>query len=337
MKYFFLLSKLNVKLSRLELYSLLEIYNVKFKKILEKDNIIIIETKSNKIEELCERSSLIKSSSEIIEKTPVNLGELSKKFSKISWNKWVKAPFKLRIRDLIRAYVKEVTPLEKNLAKYIWKSINNPSVNLKNPKTTIYVFLTNQNFYITKLIWEVKSHRFRDREPKSKPAFHPTILRPWLARLLVNLARTKKELLDPFCGTGSVLIEAALIGAKVTGSDLDTRMLKRAKKNLDFYKLKAELDKIDATKLSQHFKKAKSIATDPPYRRSSFSSKEDISELYNIFLKEVGKILQGYISLMIPKGIKINIPESLETVGKADLYVHGSLTRRILILKTKYF
>ena len=49
--------------------------------ILEKDNIIIIETKGNKIEELCERSSLIKSSSEIIEKTPVNLEELSKKFS----------------------------------------------------------------------------------------------------------------------------------------------------------------------------------------------------------------------------------------------------------------
>ena len=100
---------------------------------------------------------------------------------------------------------------------------------------------------------------------------------------------------------------------------------------------KAKLERIDATRLSKHFKKVKAIATDPPYRRSSFSSKKDISELYNIFLKEVEKILQGYISLMIPKGIKINIPKSLETVGKADLYVHGSLTRRILILKTKSF
>lgn len=337
MKYFFLLSKLNVQLSRLELYSLFDIYNVDFKKILEKDNIAIIETENNRIEKLCERSSLIKSSSEIIEKTPENLEKLEKLFSKIQWNKWVQSPFRLRINDLTRKYIKKVNSLEKGLSKYIWNSINSPSVNLKKPKTSVCIFLTDKNFYITRQVWDAEPNRFKNREPKAKPHFHPTILRPWLARLLVNLARTKKELYDPFCGTGSILIEAALIGAKIKGSDLDTRMLKRTRENLDFYKLDAELERIDATKLSEHFKKIKSIATDPPYRRSSFSSKEDIAELYNLFLKEIEKILQGYIALMIPKGVKINIPKGLESVGKADLYVHGSLTRRVIILKTKSF
>jgi len=336
MKYLFLLSKLNVRLSKLELYALFDIYNIDFKKVLDKDNIIIIETKS-KIEKLCERSSLIKSSSEIIEKIPEDLEKLDKTFSKIQWNKWVKPPFRLRISDLTRKYINKVNSLEKALSKYIWKGINNPSVNLKKPKTSVCIFLTDKNFYITRTIWEAKPNRFKDREPKAKPHFHPTILRPWLARLLVNLARTKKELYDPFCGTGSILIEAALIGAKVNGSDLDTRMLKRAKENLDFYKIDAKLEKLDATKLSKKFKKVKAIATDPPYRRSSFSSKEDISELYNLFLKEVEKILQGYISLMIPKGVEITIPKNLKLIGEGDLYVHGSLTRRILILKTKAF
>lgn len=333
MKYFFVLSKINLELSRLELYALFDIYNINFKKQVEKDNFVILETTSKKIKELCERSSLIRSSSEIIDKTYSNLEELKKKVSEISWNKRIQSPFRVRIKDLTRRYAQDVTPLEKELSKYVWKSSNNPSVNLNNPKTAICVFLTDKEFYVTKQVWEEKPNRFKNREPENKPCFHPTILKPWLARLLVNLARTKKEIYDPFCGTGSILIEAAIIGAKVKGSDFDTRMLKKARENLDFYNIKANLAKIDATQLSKYIKRVDTIATDPPYKRSSFSSKEDISELYDLFLNEVEKILKGYLSFMIPKGIKIKIPKYLKVVGDADIYVHGSLTRRILVLK----
>ena len=51
------------------------------------------------------------------------------------------------------------------------------------------------------------------------------MLPPKLARSLVNLAIGAKSpsdmtILDPFCGTGTVLMEAMLLGTHVVGTDL---------------------------------------------------------------------------------------------------------------------
>ena len=63
-----------------------------------------------------------------------------------------------------------------------------------------------QKCYSKRKLWDSKTDkRFKEREPKKKLKFHPAMLKPKLARLLVNLTGAKKELLDPFCGTGSIL------------------------------------------------------------------------------------------------------------------------------------
>lgn len=329
MKYLLKLSQLNFKLSELEVDSLFEIFNKKYTK--SKDNkFLIVNTELKNIKEFCERSSLIKLSAEIIKITKSK--NLEKIFKEISWD--IKSPYKVRIKDKTKKMNSQ--KLEKELSSIIWNSLENPSVDLKNPKTSIYVFITNKKTYITKLIWKAKTNRFKDTEPKNKPGFHPTILRPWLARVLINLSRAKDNLLDPFCGTGAVIIEAARMNVKTTGCDLDSRMIDKTKKNLKFYKINSDIKRLDATTLSKHFdKKFNSIVTDPPYKRSSFSSKDDLSELYSLFLKEANKILKkkGYLTLMIPKGTKITVPSTLKIKDKADLYVHGGLTRRILIIQ----
>ena len=77
-----------------------------------------------------------------------------------------------------------------------------------------------------KKLWAAKSDkRFVARVPKNKPKRHPAMLKPKLARLLVNLTGAKKQLLDPFCGTGSILIEAGVLGLKPLGSDIDPKMI----------------------------------------------------------------------------------------------------------------
>lgn len=62
------------------------------------------------------------------------------------------------------------------------------------------------------------------------------MLPPKLARLMVNLAGNvtdDKTLLDPFCGGGTVLMEAALVGyTKQIGSDIDARQIAGSKENL---------------------------------------------------------------------------------------------------------
>lgn len=70
------------------------------------------------------------------------------------------------------------------------------------------------------------------------------MLPPKLARMMVNLGigayqqttitNSEPLLYDPFCGTGTVLMEAALRDCQVIGSDLDAEAVKGAKANLDW-------------------------------------------------------------------------------------------------------
>ncbi|MDP3793832.1 MAG: hypothetical protein Q8R07_03710 [Candidatus Uhrbacteria bacterium] len=67
------------------------------------------------------------------------------------------------------------------------------------------------------------------------------MLPPKLARMMVNLgveSRIKNQelsILDPFCGGGTVLMEAALMGYQsLVGSDMDARQVEGCNKNLDW-------------------------------------------------------------------------------------------------------
>lgn len=77
---------------------------------------------------------------------------------------------------------------------------------------------------------------FRDTETGMLP--------PKLARLMVNLALhpatrlldySTTRLLDPFCGGGTVLMEAALLGVRmIVGSDIETKQIGGSQENLDW-------------------------------------------------------------------------------------------------------
>lgn len=90
------------------------------------------------------------------------------------------------------------------------------------------------------------------------------MLPPKLARIMVNLALegTQKNLLadqtllDPFCGSGTVLMEAALRGVKVVGSDLDRTAITGSNANLQWLRenyaitVSSEIVYSDATNLA---------------------------------------------------------------------------------------
>jgi tRNA G10 N-methylase Trm11 len=62
------------------------------------------------------------------------------------------------------------------------------------------------------------------------------MLPPKVARMMVNLAAPKQALLDPFCGGGTVIMEAALLhkDLKLVGSDIDARQISGARQNTDW-------------------------------------------------------------------------------------------------------
>ena len=96
---------------------------------------------------------------------------------------------------------------------------------------------------------------------------------------MVNLANcsTNDTILDPFCGTGGILIEAADMGMKAKGIDLLEKMIVNSKGNLEHFGLEGDIEKGDVGESkNQRFE---AIVTDPPYGIASTTGGEKISEL----------------------------------------------------------
>ena len=82
----------------------------------------------------------------------------------------------------------------------------------------------------------------RDQNRPKRDAF-VGMLPPKLALMMVNLAAGRQvasakdtTLIDPFCGTGVLLQEAALLGFNVYGTDLSDKMVDYTTANLDWLK-----------------------------------------------------------------------------------------------------
>ncbi len=85
-------------------------------------------------------------------------------------------------------------------------------------------------------IQDIDSYATRDHGRPARDA-RVGMLPPKLAQIIINLSgfSAGDSLLDPFCGTGVVLQEALLTGAKhVYGSDLEPRMIKYTDINLNW-------------------------------------------------------------------------------------------------------
>jgi tRNA (guanine10-N2)-dimethyltransferase len=110
-------------------------------------------------------------------------------------------------------------------------------LNLIFKKNKILIAKTTQ-------IQNLKSYTLRDYERPARDA-RVGMLPPKLAQIMLNLSLGETEgrltVLDPFCGTGVVLQEAALRGFKFIGSDIEPRMIEMTRKNLEFTALKFKL------------------------------------------------------------------------------------------------
>lgn len=92
-----------------------------------------------------------------------------------------------------------------------------------------------QGLHIAKTIavQNVDEYAQRDFGRPKRDAF-VGMLPPKLAQIMLNLANVQPEqrVLDPFCGTGVVLQEAALLGAQTYGTDLNQKMINYSKQNM---------------------------------------------------------------------------------------------------------
>ena len=207
-------------------------------------------------------------------------------------------------------------------------------VNLKEPDFVVKMQMCDKvHLFIEDRVTE--TDLLNKRKVSERPFFSPISLHPRYARALINLTGARKgdRVLDPFCGTGGIIIEAAMMGMKPIASDFDENMIIGTQENMDFYGLKlTDFDTIDISDVPDRFGEVDAIATDPPYGRSTHTGGEPIDSLYARAMKAFAEVLRigGAAGVVLPHEIS---PDTLTLEEHCIQRVHGSLSRHYHIFR----
>jgi len=135
---------------------------------------------------------------------------------------------------------------------------------LSRPAQVFLVVATQGQWLLGAL---VSSYDKTWRDHAARPFQYSSALPPRFARALVNLVvRPGDRLLDPCCGVGTVLVEAATIGARACGWEINPRVAFHARANLRHHALDATVTCGDGTQVAGRFDGA---VLDLPYGHSS--------------------------------------------------------------------
>lgn len=170
---------------------------------------------------------------------------------------------------------------------------------------------------LCKAVQDFEKYSLRDYEKPFKDA-HTGMMPPKLAQVMINLASVMVSppnhntvIYDPFCGTGTIPMEALLMGMSAIGSDAQARLIEGARKNTTWLREKFEVaanitsnifqkDAIKITAADLGLKTGQKIAVvAEPYMGPPLSSwpaeaflkklMEDLSKLYFDFFKNLAQ------------------------------------------------
>ena len=212
------------------------------------------------------------------------------------------------------------TSLEKQVGGVLsqrWSS----KVSLSNPHLTVYLIITDSEQYLGCADMKI--------EPKLpiKIIKHPHELDLKLSRCIVNLSELKegKTLCDPFCGTGTILLQAESMGIKSIGIDFDPLMCSITRKNLAANQFKSKVINSSYNEIRNIKSTIDAIVTDLPYgiaSRASDSPKKLVKDFVSIIPK------RKKLVIVYKKGLDV---EEMSKAKKYEIYRHKSLTRIIAV------
>ena len=207
-------------------------------------------------------------------------------------------------------------------------------VDLSAPETEYRAIISGDRCYFGKVLQAIDRGGYDKRNPGKRAFFHPGVMMPRMARALVNIScvQPKNRLLDPFCGTGGILIEAILLGIDTIGSDFDPVMVSGSKKNVK----EGAMLIADATRLPLDDGSVDAVVTDLPYGQSVSIKKDDsLEQLYNDTLLELCRVLRkGKRAVIVThKDISDIAERHMHVVQQHEQRVHKSLTRRVVVLE----
>jgi len=188
------------------------------------------------------------------------------------------------------------------------------------PNSEILAAFTQKHLYLarTLVVYDSALQQYRD---ESRPYISSEIsTSPKVCRTLLTLAgaRPGDTVLDPFCGTGTILMEAAMLGMKVIGIDTEGNQVQGTKSNLIWFgkdsgqQVDFEVIRGDARELANLVtRQVDAVAFEPilgpiysskPHREDAETNIRDLTILYRTVLSQIAQVLRpdGRVAMTIP-------------------------------------
>lgn len=350
-KLFFLLSGENPTLPAAEVKAILEAEGYSYADVELLDQVLRLESDLGSVQTVQIRSAYTRVCALEILVANANMSDIIKAAAQTDFQGVLQfgESFVVRI-NRIKNYADQALntmDLEIKLGRQILSQTQGTKVNLKSPDKTFIGIITDDKLILGLKLTEITSKTFSERRPRKKPFFHPSAMPSKMARCMVNLAHGKAEevMLDPFCGTGTSLIEATYIGCHAIGVDAQRRMIMGCKKNLAHFNISAEgLVFADARQLP--FFEVDCVVTDPPYGRSASTLKSTTKQLVQEVLETSHELLGvgQRICIALPireSGGKVeHLSKEISDYVKMSgfkiieshlVYIHRTLTREIMV------
>ena len=267
-----------------------------------------------------------------------NIDNLDEVVSRIEWSEYIDETFAVRVKR-IRTEL-DTVECERKIGTLILENSNDIKVNLSKPKSLVRVVAHGNDLYLSIERMKLNKKHFEDSKPHKRPFFYPGSMNPKLARCMVNLSRIKEGqlLLDPFCGTGGILIEAGLIGCKLVGCDIYWKMQNGTAINLDHYGITDyRTFHLDVRALKM-YEKVDSVVTDPPYGISTSTGDVDDEGIFMEFFRVIYDNMKDDAYLCMASPHYIDLKPMVDEVGfviveQYAIKMHRSLTRIISVIR----
>ena len=216
------------------------------------------------------------------------------------------------------------------------------AIDLQKPDRVFFAWLAEGTLWIgeRRAVLDRSSHEARTSDDRAH--FSPVSMHPRRAASLLHLARVKPggRVLDPFCGTGALVLEAALEGYEAWGSDLDRFMVQGTMTTLTDcgpVPLDGRVFRADIADVPDLVGMVDGIVTDFPYGRASSSHDEGLSELYERAFAAFARLLPAGGHAVVGFAQHDLLPDlarhGFVALEGHDERMHKSLTRHFLVCK----
>jgi len=339
---FFLLSGEHKTLPFAELKAILEAEGYQYRVSGTLNQVVRLETGVECIKAIVKRAALTRVCCAELVYTQAEISKILRETRAVPFENSVKKDqtFVVRVRRIGESSPEvDSMKLERKIGATVLDRVEGSRVNLKNPDLTLFGVITEDKFVLGLKLAEIHAKPYVERRPRKRVFFHPSAMPAKLARCMVNLAQPRAEdiVLDPFCGTGSFLIEAGLIGCRVVGFDVQWRMVRGTLRNLRYYGVDPD-GVLRADARHPPLRSVDYIVTDPPYGRSATTLGRNIQEIVRDFLTKTRDCVSRgrRICIAFPKGTRIGgIARRMgfRLIESHSVYVHRSLTRDVAVLE----